>query len=271
MSSGKRWTHDELLLAMNLYCKLPFGQFDQRNSLIMEVAQRMGRSPSSLSMKLCNLASLDPYHQARGIKGLQGASRADRDVWAEFTANWEQYAVASEEQLQLLLGEADGIEPLAAKDKSRRQRQAAIKLPVTEPSGPTEKVVTTRARLGQHFFRQSVLASYSSCCCITGNPIPELLVASHILPWGKFSDQRLNPHNGLCLAQTQDSAFDKGLITLDENYRLVLSPYLREFLPNESLKFNFVDYEGKQILMPEKFPPDGEFMRIHREEVFQSI
>lgn len=269
MKSGKRWTHDELMLAMNLYCKLPFGQFDQRNTLIIEVAQKMGRTPSSLSMKLCNLASLDPYHQARGIKGLQGASRADRDVWAEFTGNWEQSAIASEERLQLLLEETEGREPVAARVKGTLHRQASIKLPIAEPSGPTEKVVTVKARLGQHFFRQSVLASYNSCCCITGNPIPELLVASHILPWGKYPEQRLNPRNGLCLAQTQDAAFDKGLITLDEEYRLVVSPYLREFLPNDSLERNFLDYEGKWILMPEKFPPDSEFMRMHREEVFQ--
>jgi predicted restriction endonuclease len=129
--------------------------------------------------------------------------------------------------------------------------------------------VTTKARLGQRFFRQSVLASYNSCCCITGNPVPELLVASHILPWGKFPDQRLNPCNGLCLAQTQDAAFDKGLITLDEDYRLVISPYLQEFLPNDALMRNFLDYEGKQIVMPEKFPPDVGFMQMHREEVFQ--
>ncbi|MFA7404592.1 MAG: HNH endonuclease [Pelobacteraceae bacterium] len=270
MSQGKRWTHDELMLAMNLYCKLPFGQLRHGNPLIIEVAQKLGRTPSSLSMKLCNLASLDPYHQSRGIKGLSGASRADREAWDEFTANWEQYGVSSEEQLQLLLGHAEEGKPaIVATSKGRPQRQSAIKSPTYEPTGPTEKVITVKARLGQHFFRQSVLASYNSCCCITGNPVPELLVASHILPWGKYPEQRLNPSNGLCLAQTQDAAFDKGFITLDENYRLVISPYLREFLPNDSLTRNFLDYEGKQIVMPEKFPPDVGFMQMHREEVFQ--
>ena len=268
MSQGKRWTHDELMLAMNLYCKLPFGQLRHGNPLIIEVAQKLGRTPSSLSMKLCNLASLDPYHQARGVKGLQGASRGDREAWNEFTTNWERYGEASEERLQLLLGEPK-VEDLSTTTGKRMQRQSAIKLPVTEPSGPTEKVVTVKARLGQRFFRQSVLASYNSCCCITGNPVPELLVASHILPWGKYLEQRLNPHNGLCLAQTQDAAFDKGLITLDEDCRLVISPYLREYLPNDSLARNFLDYEGKQIVMPEKFPPDVGCMQMHREEVFQ--
>jgi len=256
------------MLAMNLYCKLTFGQLRHGNPLIIEVAQKLGRTPSSLSMKLCNLASLDPYHQARGIKGLQGASRADRQAWEEFTANWEQYGVASEEQLQLLLGPAEVAVSTAVPGKSKSLRLSAINLPAIEPSGPTEKVVSVKTRLGQQFFRQSVLASYNSCCCITGNPVPQLLVASHILPWGKYPELRLNPSNGLCLAQTQDAAFDKGLITFDEDYRLVLSPYLREYLPNDSLSRNFLDYEGKPIVMPEKFPPDAEFMQTHREEVF---
>jgi len=78
MSSGKSWTHDELMLAMNVYCKLSFGQLHRGNPLIIEVAQKLGRTPSSLSMKLCNLASLDPHQQARGIKGLSSASRADK-------------------------------------------------------------------------------------------------------------------------------------------------------------------------------------------------
>jgi len=267
MTQGKPWTHDELMLAMNLYCKLPFGQLRHGNPLIVEVAQKLGRTPSSLSMKLCNLASLDPYHQARGIKGLSGASRADREAWNEFTTNWEQYGVTTEEQLQQLLGQVELIEPPVS-GKSKSKSPSAIKHPPIEPSGPTEKIVSVKSRLGQQFFRQSVLASYNSCCCITGNPVPELLIASHILPWGKFPEQRLNPRNGLCLAQTQDAAFDKGLITLDEDYRLVLSPYLREYLPNESLSRSFVDYEGKQIVMPEKFPPVAEFMRMHRDEVF---
>lgn len=94
----------------------------------------------------------------------------------------------------------------------------------------------------------------------------ELMLAMNL--YCKLPEQRLNPHNGLCFAQTQDAAFDKGLITLDEDYRLVISPYLRAFLPNDSLTRNSLDYEGKQIVMPEKFPPDVVFIQMHREEVF---
>lgn len=269
MSSGKAWTYDELVIAMNLYCKLPFGQLRHGNPLIIEVAQKLGRTPSSLSMKLCNLAALDPYHQARGIKGLSSASRADREIWGEFNSDWERFGVESEEKLQALLGKTTEDELSISETRRKIQRQPVLKLPVSTPVGPTETFMTTKARLGQRFFRQSVLASYNCHCCITGNPIPELLVASHILPWGTYPELRLNPRNGLCLAQTQDAAFDKGLITFDEDYRLVLGPYLREFLPNETLERNFLAYEGKQIQMPDKFLPDSGFMQKHREVVFR--
>ena len=257
------------MIAMNLYCKLPFGQLRHGNPLIIEVARKLGRTPSSLSMKLCNLASLDPYHQARGIKGLSGASNADRGIWNEFNSNWERFGVESEEKLQLLLGETIEEDPNGSSTKRRFRKQTTAKMPVKEPSGPTETLMTAKTRLGQRFFRLSVLASFNCRCCVTGNPIPELLVASHILSWGNYPEHRLNPGNGLCLAQTQDAAFDKGLITFDEDYRLVLGPYLKEFLPNEALKWNFLAYEGKQIQMPDKFLPVSGFMQKHREEVFQ--
>ncbi len=220
-------------------------------------------------MKLCNLAALDPYHQARGIKGLSSTSRADKEIWNEFNSDWERLGVESEEKLLSLLGKVVEEVPTDSQVERRIRKQSAIKIPFNEPTGPTETVLTVKGRLGQRFFRHSVLASYNCLCCITGNPIPELLVASHILPWGDYPEHRLNPRNGLCLAQTQDAAFDRGLITFDDDYRLVLGPYLSEFLPNETLERNFLAYEGKQIQMPDKFLPESDFMQIHREEVFR--
>jgi len=269
MVQGIRWSHNELLIAMNIYCKLPFGQLDHRNPLIIEVSHKLGRTPSSLSMKLCNLASLDPRQQARGIKGLGGTSKGDREIWNLFNSDWEHYGVESEESLQVLLEKPTEIALEVSPLSKNTHNKYSIKLPTNEVSGPTETMMAAKARIGQRFFRQSVLASYNIRCCITGNPIPELLVASHILPWGDYPEHRLNPRNGLCLAQTQDAAFDRGLITFDEDFRLVLGPYLREHLSNEALERNFFAYDGKQIQMPDKFQPDSDFMQKHREEVFK--
>src|SRR5687768_1656515 len=94
-----KWTREHFLMALNLYCKLPFGKLHKGNPIIIEVAGKMGRTPSSLGMKLCNFASLDPVQQARGIKGLQGATVEDRRMWAEFQGDLTTLAPASEQML----------------------------------------------------------------------------------------------------------------------------------------------------------------------------
>ena len=247
MASGKRWTREELLIAMNLYCKLPFGKLDQRTPLIIAAAKKMGRTPSSLSMKLCNLASLDPDLKARGIKGLEGASQGDRDIWKQFHQNWNELGEESEEL----------VEKLQLTRKSKKE---------SNPTAPdeTDAMGWVKQRRGQQFFRATVLASFNYRCCMTGNPIPELLRASHIASWKKHPEHRLNPQNGLCLAATQDAAFDRYLITLDKELRIILSKRLKEHFSNQSVRENFEPYEGKKIECPEKFEPDRAFLDYHR-------
>ena len=95
MPKGKIWTRDELLAACNLYFTLPFGQMHSRNPTIIDMARALGRTPGSVAMKLVNFASLDPTHQARGVSGLKGTSRADCEVWKEFRSRWDS-AVADD-------------------------------------------------------------------------------------------------------------------------------------------------------------------------------
>ena len=169
------WAHDELVIACGLYFTLPFGQMHARNSRIISVARLLGRTPSSLAMKLANLASLDPAHRARGVKGLGGHSRADEQVWTEFQNNWDVMTVLSESRLQDL--EAGTL--MRAEPRDFEPAQAP------QPNVPTESTATIKVRTMQSFFRKAVLAAYNSTCCITGNHVAELLVASHILPWSE--------------------------------------------------------------------------------------
>jgi len=248
MPARSNWTRDEVILAMNLYTRLNFGQFDRKNKEVICLAQLMGRSPGGLARKLSNLASLDSFHISRGVKGSVNGSRVDRQVWAEFQEDWEAMGLISEEAL----------EALQAKNSIVRQVEE-----VTESS--TEKLLEIKTRTKQQFFRRAVLTSYQSRCCITGTPIPALLTASHILPWADFPKERLNPSNGLCLAKTQDAAFDRFLITLDEDYRVVVSKSIRDHMTVDSVRENFTRYEGQKISMPERFLPDQKFLEVHRE------
>lgn len=259
-----KWTREHALIALNLYGKLLFGQFHHNNPVIMDVASRMGRSPSSLAMKLSNLASLDPVQRARGIKGLSGASKQDRDLWSEFHLNISDLGPESEQLLHDLFTKDDYREvDFLQRDKVRLE-------PSTKsPSGPTETTASVRIRRGQQFFRQTVLSSYGVRCCISGINVPRLLVASHIKHWRDFPEERLNPRNGLCLSSLHDAAFDDGLITLDEKLCLVLNKRLRSYFPQILLEQSFVPFEGKPIRLPEKIAePDPDFLRHHRDAIF---
>ena len=59
MRSKKLWTREELILAFNLYLKLPFGKMHKRTPEIIELANLLGRTPSSIGMRLGNFASVD--------------------------------------------------------------------------------------------------------------------------------------------------------------------------------------------------------------------
>lgn len=253
------WTRDELLVALGLYCTMEFGKFHQRNPRIVEVAERIGRTPSALAMKLSNLASLDPVIRESGRRGLEGASKADRAIWRELEDSPEQIMPAAEEALVSL----SLSEPLF---------EAECEL-VEKGSEPVnymgeEKLGITRQRRGQHIFRKSVLSSYEHRCCVTGIADTRLLVASHIRPWRSDIHNRLNPHNGLCLSTLYDRAFDLGLITFSEEFRLMVSPSLQKQADNEYIMESFVRREGQQIALPNKFSPDVKLMAWHRQEYF---
>ena len=257
-----KWTREHFLIALNLYCKLPFGKLHRGNPIIVEIAAKMGRTASSLAMKLVNFASLDPVQRARGVRGLQGATKQDRAMWAEFQSNLSALGVESEQKLHDLFTHDETKEvDFLGRDAVR----------LVAPTGPTETQATVKVRRGQQFFRQSVLTAYDVCCCVSGINVPRLLVASHIKPWRAFPTDRLNLRNGLCLSALHDAAFDGGLITIDEQLKVVLSKQLRNFLPHAALEQNFVQFEGKSIRLPEKLAePDGEFLSYHRQEIFQS-
>ncbi|MFZ2643914.1 MAG: HNH endonuclease [Verrucomicrobiia bacterium] len=257
------WTREQLLIALNLYCKLPFGQFDGKNPVIIDVAKKLGRTPSALAMKLCNFASLDPVHRKRSVTGLSNASKLDCEMWEEFQSDLATLGPKSEQMLHDLVTK-DAMKEL---DFLHRDR---IRLEPTPPTGPTETKATVRVRRGQQFFRQAILNAYGVRCCISGINVPRLLVASHIKPWSEFPNERLNPRNGLCLSSVHDAAFDDGLITLDENLKLVLSKRLKSYFPQPTLEKNFVSFEGAPIHLPDKLAePDQQFLAYHRTEIFR--
>ena len=260
-SIRKRWSEAETVLALYLYFQLPFGKLHSGNPEIQQLAGAIGRSSSSVAMKLCNFASLDPKITESGRKGLAGASRLDRETYAEFGQDWTGLVARAE---SLWTAQVEPSEPVSASsrlnDKHSEFRFA-----------PYEGVSTTQAlvnqRVGQDFFRRAVLANYEETCCITGIADPRLLTASHIKPWGKDTDNRHNPANGLLLSATLDRAFDRGLITVDRNRRVHISRQLRESRSRETRDY-FVQFEHVALRPAIRFDPDPALLEWHKDHFY---
>lgn len=258
MAGRKAWNRDELLVALNIYHKLNFGQLHARNPVIIDVANKLGRGANSLAMKLCNFASLDPAVRLRGRTGLPGASALDRRIWNEFHESAAEAVPASEEVLRNAFEADPEAEVEVLPNKGVRVRRGP-------QSGPTETLANRKIRRGQEYFRGIVLNNYGGRCGITGLGVRELLVASHILPWHKHVSERLNVRNGICLSRLHDAAFDRWLISFDDHLRLLLSPVLKTELPQKMLTQNFRDYEGERLNVPdEALAPEPQFLAEHR-------
>ena len=98
---------------------------------------------------------------------------------------------------------------------------------------------------------------------MSGLAEPKLLVASHIVPWAQDKANRLNPANGLSLSAIHDRAFDQGLITLSDDYSVILSTTLLQSEDPFVMKV-FIPLANKQIQMPERFLPDLSCIQHHR-------
>lgn len=248
------WTKEETIIAFNVYCKIPFKSSSKSNPTIVKFANIIGRSPSALNMKVGNFGRLDPELKKQGIVGLSHGSKMEEEVWEEFNGNWEELAFASEQLI-------------AKFSNSPIEETSEIKTEDIKEGLERETIV--KNRVNQNFFRSTVLSSYYFKCCITGLSITDLLVASHIIPWSKSSEQRLNPRNGLCLNSIHDKAFDRGLITITPDLTVKISNEIEAFGNEKAVQDFFVKYKNQKINLPDKFLPSKEFLDYHQQHIFR--
>lgn len=125
----------------------------------------------------------------------------------------------------------------------------------------TEKEALIKIRKGQAKFRKMLLNMWTKCA-VTGCETKDLLVASHIIPWTKSIEDRLNPYNGLLLIANLDRAFDSGLISFDKLGKILISSELKK--------------EDRQLagirddMRIDLHPNHEKFLRHHREVIFKT-
>jgi putative restriction endonuclease len=250
MSVERRlWSRDELILAFNLYCKLPFTKINHRNADVIELAGLLGRTPSSVAWKLANYARLDPELAKRNVRGATHGSKAEIEIRREFENDWENLAFLGEK----LRAELEG---------------KSLQADITELPPGIDRLANIKTRVNQSFFRSAVLAAYEGSCCITGINDQRLLCASHIVPWAADSSCRTNPRNGLCLNAFHDRAFDRGLITVTKDYCVAVSSTIKA-TKNPTIQDWLLEFDGSPLRMPRQFMPKLEFLAYHRQHVYQ--
>lgn len=248
----KNWSREEHILAFNLYCRIPFGTIHMHNPHIIELARLLGRSVGAVSFKLSNFARLDPALQARGIRGHEHGAKGEEEIWREFAEHPEALVFESERLLAERLGKP--LEEVAEIDTTD--------IPIVG----TEREATLRVRVNQSFFRRRVLSAYNFRCCVTGLGVPDLLVAGHIVPWADDAANRLNPRNGLCLNALHDKAFDRRLMWVEDDLTVRFAPGLRKAAKDRDVTLGWVlGFEGRPLLLPDKFSPDTALLRRHAE------
>lgn len=255
MATRNLWTKEELILAFNLYLKIPFGKMHSTNKDVIHLASLIGRTPNSIALRLVNFASVDPVLKARGIKGMDGGTKIVQPIWDEFYHNQEELVFLSEQILA------------QKENTSIENKYQELLFDIKDLKGETA-IRQVKTRVNQSVFRQMVLANYSAKCAITGIDIPELLLASHIMPWSINEEHRLNPENGICLSALYDKAYDKGIIGIAPNYKVIFSTSLKSKKETSYYKNNFASIENLKISEPLKYLPKKEFLEFHLDTIF---
>lgn len=243
---NRRWTREEAILALLAYCQVPFNKASNSHPWVIRIANAINRTPAAVKMKIGNFGAFDPSLKERGIVGLSGYSKTDEAVWNEFYGKWD-----------VLLSEAINLLNLYESNLTND--------PDLLTQFPTGKEIITisKQRVNQVFFRNTVLSSYNTHCCISSISSPILLEAAHVMPWSENESLRTDPSNGLCLNSLFHKAYDNFLFSITPTYTIdfsrrffevVKNPYLHEFLESK---------QGTQIMLPDKFLPNPVFLEEH--------
>lgn len=124
----------------------------------------------------------------------------------------------------------------------------------------TEKESVINSRRGQGKFRKKLINLWSECS-VTGCKNIPILKASHIKPWRDSNNtERLDEFNGFLLTPNLDTVFDGGLISFNDDGRIVISSFLDKdsqsklgITGNEKLSYvkeehkKYIKYHNKYI------------------------
>lgn len=252
-----KWTREELILTLSVYFQLPFGRLNHGTPEVMELARIIGRTNNSAALRLVNFAACDPYIINSGRTGMPAGIPVCKPIWDEYANDKERLFLEAQQIRAELM---------------QKSIEESLNIPQTLLVGK-EKETIIKQRVNQSVFRTMILQNYENKCAITGINVPDLLIASHIIPWAdSTAEQRLAPENGICLSALYDKAFDRGLITISpDDYTITLSSALLEYETKDYFDKHFGSIAGNKIIMPIEHAPNRDYLAYHKERIFKGV
>lgn len=242
------WTKEQEIVALYMYCLIPFNKVSGTNPQIVNMARIIGRpNANSLKAKIGNFGKFDTNLAA---VGLGHSSHLDEETWNEYNGRWQEL-------------EIDALKLIEEFQKNIPE-DSSYDIP-TIPVGK-ERECVIKQRVNQNLFRNMVLSAYDNKCCITGIARPELIEACHIISWKNDEKERLNPCNGLAMNVLFHRAYDKMLIGISPDLKVEVSDRIYEGLraKDRDRTYSFFNpYDGVEITLPRKFKPNLEFIEEH--------
>ena len=266
----RNWSREETMMAFALYIVLEPRECDDKGLDVQRLASFLHRTPSSVALKIWNIAAYDDNRKARGRVGMKHGSKLDSQVWQWYAEDPDAFMEQCLDLLRhaLLQADANDFNPVPlASDRNFSLETATFLLIAERAPAGEERPTTTLQRVNQSYFRNSLLQNYHSTCCITGLQLPTLLIASHIKPWkASTPTEKTAASNGLLLNAFHDRAFDQGLISIDNDYCIMVN---HDKVKHSDINDKWLyDFEGSEISLPAISQPSHEFIEYHHKHVF---
>ncbi len=238
------WSREQEIVALYMYCLIPFNKVSGNNPHIAKMANIIGR-PNANSLK-AKIGNFGKYDTNLAAVGLGHSSHLDEEIWNEYNGRWQDL-------------EVDALKLIEKFQHANHEEQTEIPfIPIGK-----EREVVIKQRINQSLFRNMVLSAYNNTCCITGLARPELIEACHIIDWADDEKNRINPCNGLAMNVLFHRAFDKLYLGISTDLRVIISDKLYDGLRGKDKDKTyeiFNPYNGKNIMLPKKFKPNIEFI-----------
>lgn len=285
---GPKWSYEQTLAAFGLYMMLNQQQRnDKNNPHTAQLAIGLERTVGSVYMKLMNLRAHDPNERARGVSGLAHSGKLEMQIWQEYQEQGDMMLILALKSYVSFIEKVPlptqnsltrrNTHTSSAPQKSLVEETTSLLIGALEPATTpgqqqttaplgSEHETTALSRVNQSYFRNALVANYHDTCCLTGINIDPLLIASHIKPWKVSTGfEKTNAANGLLLNAFHDKAFDRGYMTIDDDYRVHISSRAPHTDINDYWLYQF---EGRHIALPSSNPPSHEFIEYHQKHVF---